>query len=331
MAEGIDERTDPDVENLVFRLVQEALTNVAKHARAPLVRIHLRRAGARLFLRVEDRGAGFDAAEFLRSTDEERGFGLRGMRDRVHLFAGRFAVSSQPGAGTTLEIEVPLEHRREGAGLMSRLRILLADDHTIVRQGLVSILKAVEEFEVVAEAADGSEAVDKALATRPDVVVLDVTMPRLNGLEAARRIHKALPGEPHPGPHHARGRGVRPQDGARGGVRLSGQGRRRLRARDRDTRPARGQGVFRPAGLQGPGRGYQGNKPVAEDPYSRLTDREREVFQLLVEGRTNAQVADILCISSKTVDNHRTHLMEKLGVHSAVELLRFAAKHGHLS
>ena len=76
---------------------------------------------------------------------------------------------------------------------MARLRILLADDHTIVRQGLVSILKAVPDFEVVAEAADGSEAVDKALATRPEVVVLDVTMPRLNGLEAARRIHKALP------------------------------------------------------------------------------------------------------------------------------------------
>ena len=76
---------------------------------------------------------------------------------------------------------------------------------------------------------------------------------------------------------------------------------------------------------------YQGNKPVAEDPYSRLTDREREVYQLVVEGNTNAQVADVLCISSKTVDNHRTHLMEKLGVHNTVELLRFAAKHGHLS
>jgi len=116
VSEGIDERTDPDVENLVFRLVQEALTNVAKHAHAPMARIHLRRAGERLFLRVEDRGAGFDAAEFLRSTDEERGFGLRGMRDRVHLFAGHFTVRSQPGAGTTLEIEVPLEREGKAQG-----------------------------------------------------------------------------------------------------------------------------------------------------------------------------------------------------------------------
>jgi two-component system sensor histidine kinase UhpB len=116
VAEGMDERTDPDVENLVFRLVQEALTNVAKHARAPTARVHLRRAGGRLFLRVEDRGAGFDAAEFLRSTDEERGLGLRGMRDRVHLFAGRFTLSSQPGAGTAIEVEVSLEPEGEARG-----------------------------------------------------------------------------------------------------------------------------------------------------------------------------------------------------------------------
>jgi two-component system NarL family sensor kinase len=108
-SEGPFEQTDPDVENLVFRLVQEALTNVAKHAGAPAVQVHLGRVGDRLSLTVQDRGAGFDAEEFLRSTDEERGFGLRGMRDRVHLFAGRFTVKSQPGAGTTLEIEVPLE------------------------------------------------------------------------------------------------------------------------------------------------------------------------------------------------------------------------------
>jgi two-component system NarL family sensor kinase len=112
VSEEVGERTDPDVQNLVFRLVQEALTNVAKHAQTPTVRVQLRAAEERLLLRVEDRGAGFDAAEVLRSTDEERGFGLRGMRDRVHLFAGRFTLTSRPGEGTTLEVEVPLE--REG-------------------------------------------------------------------------------------------------------------------------------------------------------------------------------------------------------------------------
>ena len=215
---------------------------------------------------------------------------------------------------------------------MARLRILLADDHTIVRQGLVSILKAVPDFEVVAEAADGSEAVDKALESRPDVVVLDVTMPRLNGLEAARRIHKALPESRllvltmHEDEEYvlkmvrAGASGYLVKDGA--AVELV-TAIRALGA---------GQGYFGPQASKALAEEvYQGKKPVAEDPYSRLTDREREVYQLVVEGCTNAQVADVLCISSKTVDNHRTHLMEKLGLHSTVELLRFAAKHGHLS
>ena len=108
-ADGVDEQMDPDLSNLVFRLVQEALTNVAKHARAARAEVRLRRAGDRLFLAVQDRGAGFDAASCLRSTDEDRGFGLRGMRDRVQLFSGRFTVTSEPGAGTTIEVEVPLD------------------------------------------------------------------------------------------------------------------------------------------------------------------------------------------------------------------------------
>ena len=116
VSEGMEERADPDVDNLIFRLVQEALTNVAKHARTPRAQVHLRRAGGRLFLKVEDGGAGFDAAEFLISTDEERGFGLRGMRDRVHLFAGRFTLTSHPGEGTTLEVEVPLEREDQARG-----------------------------------------------------------------------------------------------------------------------------------------------------------------------------------------------------------------------
>ena len=116
VSEGMEDRTDPDVDNLVFRLVQEALTNVAKHAGAPAARVHLRRGGARLSLKVEDSGAGFDVEEVLHSTDEDRGFGLRGIRDRVHLFAGRFTVTSHPGAGTILEIEVPLDAADEARG-----------------------------------------------------------------------------------------------------------------------------------------------------------------------------------------------------------------------
>lgn len=105
---GIEERLDPDVETLAFRVVQEALTNVAKHAAAPSAEVRLHRSGGRLALAIEDRGSGFDAQSVLTSGDEERTFGLRGMRDRVQLLGGRFAIASTPGEGTRVDVEVPL-------------------------------------------------------------------------------------------------------------------------------------------------------------------------------------------------------------------------------
>jgi two-component system response regulator NreC len=211
------------------------------------------------------------------------------------------------------------------------IRVLLADDHTLVRQGLAGMLRGADGFEVVAEAADGSEAVDKALASRPDVAVLDISMPRLGGLEATRRIRKALPQTRvlvltmHEDEEYvlqlvrAGASGYLVKDSAApellNAIRALKQGRPWF-----GTQAARALAAA-----------WQGGKETPDDPYGRLTDREREVFHLLIEGRTNAQVADVLCISPKTVDNHRTRLMEKLGVHSAAEMMRFAAKHNLLS
>jgi DNA-binding NarL/FixJ family response regulator len=209
-------------------------------------------------------------------------------------------------------------------------RVLLADDHTVVRQGLVSVLKASGDLEVVAEASDGHEAVEKALQTRPDVVVLDITMPRLSGFEAARRIRKALPA--------ARILALTMHDDeeyvlkmVRAGV--SGYLVKDAAASELVTaiRALRsGKGFFGPQAAKALAEAYQGEGVMPEDPYGRMTDREREVFHLIVEGKTNAQIAGVLFISPKTVDNHRTRLMEKLRVHSTAELLRYAARHGLL-
>lgn len=111
--EGLEDHIDPDVDSLVFRLVQEALTNVAKHARVASARVRLRRGNGCLVVTVQDQGQGFDAEGALRATEEDRGFGVRGMRDRVHLFGGRFEIRSGPGAGTVLHVEIPLD--RAGA------------------------------------------------------------------------------------------------------------------------------------------------------------------------------------------------------------------------
>ena len=215
---------------------------------------------------------------------------------------------------------------------MTKIRVLVADDHTIVRQGLVGILRASPDMEVVAEAADGSEAVEKSLKAKPDVVVLDVSMPRLSGIEAARRIHESLPAARilvltmHDDEEYilkmvrAGASGYLLKDGAASEL-LAGI--RNLKA---------GKTHFGPHAAKALEEAFARDRPSEPaDPYERLTDREREVFQLVVEGKTNAEIGELLFISAKTVDNHRTRLMEKLGLHSAAELIRYAARHKLLS
>jgi DNA-binding NarL/FixJ family response regulator len=207
-------------------------------------------------------------------------------------------------------------------------RVVLADDHTIVRQGLIGILKASGEVDVVAEAADGHESLQKAMQLRPDVVVLDISMPRLNGLEAARRILKAVPATRvlvltmHEDEEYV----LQMVRAGVSGYLLKETAASELIAAIRALRD--GKAWFGPHAARVLASALQEGRPVPEDPYQRLTDREREIFQLLVEGRSNAQVAELLCISPKTVDNHRTRLMDKLDVHNTAELMRWAARRG---
>jgi CheY-like chemotaxis protein len=172
-------------------------------------RLQVRRLGSCVCLAVCDRGRGFDPKE-LRETI---GFGLLSIRERTELLGGRMRIRSTPGAGSVFFVAVPdgpkLEDRRqtEQDGVVfsapssvlgpppsaSRLRVLLADDHEIVRAGLVSVLGEEETLEVIGEATNGREAVELADQLRPDVVVMDVSMPVMSGAEATRRIKQDLP------------------------------------------------------------------------------------------------------------------------------------------
>jgi len=205
------------------------------------------------------------------------------------------------------------------------IRVLVADDHTIVRQGVVSLLQAGGDCTVVAEASDGLEAVEQALATRPDVAVLDLGMPRLSGLEAVRRIHHDLPKtrilvltmhEEEEYVLHlvkAGATGYLVKDSAAGELLAA------VRAL------ARGQGYLGPYAARVLAEQYR-RPEEAGDPYGALTPREREVFHLVVDGKTTKEVAKQLGISPKTAENHRTRLMDKLGVHNTAELVRYAAR-----
>lgn len=213
---------------------------------------------------------------------------------------------------------------------MNPIRVLVADDHRIVREGLVSLLVESGECAVVAEAADGVEAVEKAVASDPDVAVLDLTMPRLNGIEAVRRIREQAPRTRvlvltvHEEEEYV----VPVVRAGAAGYLVKDSAASELLAAVRAL--AAGKGWFGPQPAQVLAEAYRRPDGTPDDPYGTLTPREREVFHLVVEGRTTKEVARALGIRAKTAENHRSRLMEKLGLHGTAELVRYAARRGLL-
>jgi DNA-binding NarL/FixJ family response regulator len=208
---------------------------------------------------------------------------------------------------------------------MKRIRILLADDHAVVRQGFKMILSAQSDMEIVGEAGNGREAVERAEELRPDVVVMDVAMPELNGIEATRRLAGSAP-------HtrvvalsmHKDSVYVREilRAGARGYL-LKDSPAGDLVAAVRAV--ATGQSYLSPAVSNAVLDDYRRH---VTNPIDLLTSREREVLQMLAEGKTNKEIAGVLNLSVYTVDAHRGRIMEKLNLHSINELVRFAVRNG---
>ena len=208
---------------------------------------------------------------------------------------------------------------------MKRIRILLADDHAVVRQGFKMILGAQPDMEIVGEAGNGREAVELAEQLRPDVVVMDVAMPELNGIEATRRLGASAP--------HARVVALSMHKdsvyvreilraGARGYL-LKDSVAADLVSAVRAV--ASGEGYISPAVSNAVLDDYRRH---VTNPIDLLTSREREVLQMLAEGKTNKEIAGVLNLSVYTVDAHRGRIMEKLNVHSINELVRFAVRNG---
>jgi PAS domain S-box-containing protein len=220
-----DRDAEPETEDwrvLIFQAVSELLFNVVKHADADSARVEMARTDDdRIRVTVSDPGVGFDPSKRERDGGSESGFGLFSVRERLGQLGGRLEIDAMPGRGTRVSILAPQPPpgapvgRDPWAGETSpssngrvglapaegtysprragSIRVLLADDHELLREGLVSILRDQPDMEVVGEACDGEGAVDLALKMRPDVVVLDVTMPLLSGIEATRRIKRTHP------------------------------------------------------------------------------------------------------------------------------------------
>jgi DNA-binding NarL/FixJ family response regulator len=211
---------------------------------------------------------------------------------------------------------------------MEKLRVLLVDDHTVVRHGLRRILASDEHIEVVGEAGDGRTAVELAQRMQPHVVVMDVALPELNGIEATRQLTKRAPNV-----HvlmltmHADDVYVRQslKAGARGYLLKDSEDLDLIKA---VKAVGAGGSFFSPAISSVVLSGYLGDRPSGEpdDPLGRLTDREREVLQLIAEGKTNKEIAAALTLRVNTVETHRNPLMEKLDLHNTAELVRFAIR-----
>jgi DNA-binding NarL/FixJ family response regulator len=213
---------------------------------------------------------------------------------------------------------------------MPRLRILLADDHTVVRQGLRKVLEERPEWEVVAEAGDGREAVRQAEALKPDIAILDVAMPLLNGIETTRQITRRVPStrvlvlSMHADEAYVT---QMLQAGATGYLLKDSADVDLIQA---VSEVAQGRSFFSPAIARVMLDDYVrqlADKGVT-DRYQSLSEREREIFQLIAEGKTNKEIASLLSISPSTVETHRAHIMEKLDLHSAAEIVLYAVRRG---
>ena len=209
--------------------------------------------------------------------------------------------------------------------MTKKARILLADDHEIVRRGLRNLIEDRPEWNICCEAADGREAVAEAMRAKPDIVVMDIAMPRMNGLEAARRIVDKLPRtEVLILTMHESKQLIQDvlKSGARGYILKSDAGKDLVAGIEAllDHKPFFTQKVSEVV-LEGFLKG-QGPEPEQDE----LTPREREIVQLLAEGKSNKETAAVLGISVKTVEAHRANLMRKMGFSSLSDLVRYAVR-----
>ncbi len=333
----LDERLSPDAETTLYRIAQEALTNVAKHSRASRVDVILERQADSVRLIVEDDGVGFDASRDRHGEDDrpEMDSACSECRSARPWSARRSRSNRQQGKAPRSSCgwpsPAPLRRNQKLTmnELTTTLRVLLADDHVTVRHGLRLLIDGQPDMKVIAEASDGTTAIQRALDLKPDVVVMDISMPGMNGLVATRTLKQARP-------HLAvitltrHGDDAYLQELLRAGVsgyvlkqsapsellqaiRVAGAGGQYLDS----TLTAKVTAGF--LGREGKRVGRSG---------AQITDRESEVLRLIASGYSNKEIAARLDLSVKTVEAHKSNAMRKLGLTGRIDIVKYAILQG---
>jgi PAS domain S-box-containing protein len=344
-----EERLPAEIETALHWVAQEALANVRKDAQTTRVNVTLRRSGKGVCLEVRDWGCGFDGVSSREGGGPGERVGLLGMRERIALLGGEFRIDSQPGAGTSVVAEVPLDlsapiPQGQISGSPSKGSpgwLVVADDHALIREGLRTTLADESDLEVVGEATDGQEALELCHRLRPDLVLMDVKMPKLDGLAAALAIKaenaatNILMLTAYKDPAYLfeavqagvvgyvmKDAGRRELVGAVHGA-LDGKSpldpelaMRLLRSLTSENRRAT--------------RSLPELRKQPEPLPEALTPREIEILRLVARGQTNRQISHKLVISPATVKVHVEHILVKLKVSDRTQAAVQASKTGLL-
>ncbi len=349
--DALTDRIPETLESAIFRIVQEALENVQEHAHASQAEVNLEYTSEQFTVTIADNGQGFDTTQ---GVTPGRRLGLVIMRDRAELLGGNLQIFSEPGHGVRVVLTAPRAHllqtevdmksktkkttARQKKTTSSKIRLMIVDDHPLFRAGLRRVLEMESDFEIIGEAVNGQEAIDKAHALQPQVILMDVNLPILNGLQATREITASKEGiavivltayhDDEQMLHAIRAgasayfpKDVDPRELVHTVIEVS-KGNYVLN----DAVLAKPQVAtwllsqfdqMLVAGEEGSGSAFQ-----------PLSGREMEILTCITKGKSNKEVAQQLGISRQTVKNHMTSILRKLAVNDRTQAAVYALRRG---
>ena len=316
------------VELAAFRIVQESLTNVVRHAGLVSTQVRLTLTGSELDVSVSNEGSasGVESANGKLGS----GRGVVGMRERALAMGGTFDGGRQPRRQLRGPRRAAARPGSSGIVSESRVRVLVAEDQRLVRAGIVTMLNAGGDFDVVAEAADGQQAVSEARRTRPDVALLDIRMPIMDGIEATRRITAELPATAGARAHDVRQRRPRVLRPRRRRARVPAQGRPPGTAARSGVRRRTRRGTTGPIGHRSRGAALSSAHPPTQRRHCApgAQRREHEVLTLMAKGMNNAEIAEALTVAPGTVKTHVATVLSKLGARDRLQAVIAAFETG---